>query len=808
MKKKHLVLIGNGMAGVRCIEEILKLGGKDLFEISIFGNEPHVNYNRIMLSAVLAGDMTVKDIEMNSLEWYEENNITLYRNETVVKLDKEKQVLYTNKGRETTYDYVILATGSNPFMLPIPGADLEGVIAFRNIEDCETMMKTAKSYKKAVVIGGGLLGLEAARGLINLGMEVEVVHLHHYLMERQLDEEAAKMLRQELEQQGMRFLMQKVTTKISGRSRVKKLKFKDGSETEADLVVMAVGIKPNTVVAIESGIEVNRGIVVNDTLQTSIKNVYAVGECAEHRNIVYGLVAPLWEQGKVLAGHLTGLNQEKVYEGSVLSTKLKVSGVNVFSAGEFFDSTNSKSIRIQDEFTGVYKKVIIRENRLIGAVLYGDTSEGTKLFNMIQSGEDVSGLSSASIIQSESNQDIQTALVMADSDNVCGCNGVTKGEIVRAIKDDGLCSVTEISSCTNAGRSCGSCKPLIGEILAATIGAELTQAKETVCGCTSLSHEEVVAAIREKGLSHTKEVMNVLEWNTEAGCSKCRPAINYYLGMVQPVSYEDERESRFVNERMHANIQKDGTYSVVPRMYGGVTNPTDLRKIADVAEKYNVPLVKVTGGQRIDLFGIKKEDLPAVWEELGMTSGYAYGKTLRTVKTCVGENFCRFGTQDSIGLGIELEKKFERLSTPHKVKMAVSACPRNCAESGIKDVGIVGIEGAWEIYVGGNGGATLRKGDMLAQVETSAEVIEITGAFLQYYRETARYLERTSHWVERIGLESIKEKLLADESFRLELNDRMEVALSALESDPWKEIIESESLKKELFTNTHIEVFQ
>ncbi|MFN7252429.1 MAG: nitrite reductase large subunit NirB [Anaerobacillus sp.] len=808
MAKKHLVLIGNGMAGVRCIEEILKLGGKDLFEISIFGNEPHVNYNRIMLSSVLAGDMTVKDIEMNSLEWYEENNITLYRNETVVKLDKEKQVVYTDKGRETSYDYVIFATGSNPFMLPIPGTDLEGVIAFRNIEDCETMMKTAKSYKKAVVIGGGLLGLEAARGLLNLGMEVEVVHLHHYLMERQLDEEAAKMLRQELEQQGMRFLMQKVTTKISGRSRVKKLKFKDGSETEADLVVMAVGIKPNAEVGIESGIEVNRGIVVNDTLQTSIKNVYAVGECAEHRNIVYGLVAPLWEQGKVLAGHLTGLNQEKVYEGSVLSTKLKVSGVNVFSAGEFFDSDSSKSIRIQDEFTGVYKKVIIRENRVIGAVLYGDTSEGTKLFNMIQSEEDVSGLSSASIIQSESNQDIQTALVMADSDNVCGCNGVTKGEIVRAIKDDGLCSVTEISSCTNAGRSCGSCKPLISEILAATIGAELAEAKETVCGCTSLSHEEVVEAIREKGLSHPKEVMNVLDWNTEAGCSKCRPAINYYLGMVQPVSYEDERESRFVNERMHANIQKDGTYSVVPRMYGGVTNPTDLRKIADVAEKYNVPLVKVTGGQRIDLFGIKKEDLPAVWEELGMNSGYAYGKTLRTVKTCVGESFCRFGTQDSIGLGIELEKKFERLSTPHKVKMAVSACPRNCAESGIKDVGIVGIEGAWEIYVGGNGGATLRKGDMLAQVETSAEVIEITGAFLQYYRETARYLERTSHWVERIGLESIKEKLLADESFRLELNDRMEVALSALESDPWKEIIESESLKKELFTNTHIEIFQ
>lgn len=808
MKKKHLVLIGNGMAGVRCIEEILKLGGAELFTITIFGSEPHVNYNRIMLSAVLAGDTTVKDIEINSLEWYEKHDITLHRQETVVKIDHQNHILYTDKGRKTSYDYCIIATGSNPFMLPLPGVDLDGVIAFRNIEDCETMIKTAKNYKKAVVIGGGLLGLEAARGLLNLGMEVEVVHLHHYLMERQLDEEAGEMLRQELEQQGMKFLMPKVTLMISGRERVKKLKFKDGTETSADLVVMAVGIKPNIEVATASGLEVNRGIVVNDFLQTNISNIYAVGECAEHRNIAYGLVAPLWEQGKVLASHITGQTLDKGYEGSVLSTKLKVSGVNVFSAGEFLDTPHSKSVRIQDEFSGIYKKVIISNNKIIGAVLYGDTSEGTKLFNMIQSGEDVSGLSTVNIIQNGGAPDVSLALSLSNNDNVCGCNGVTKGEIVRAIKEDGLCSVNEISSCTNAGRSCGSCKPLIGEILAATIGAELSQVKETLCSCTNLSHEEVVEEIRAKGLTHTKEVMNVLGWNTEDGCSKCRPALNYYLGMVQPTTYVDERESRFVNERLHANIQKDGTYSVVPRMYGGVTNPTDLRKIADVAEKYNVPLLKVTGGQRIDLFGIKKEDLPAVWEELGMPSGYAYGKTLRTVKTCVGETFCRFGTQNSIGLGIELEKKFERLSTPHKVKMAVSACPRNCAESGIKDVGIVGIEGAWEIYVAGNGGATLRKGDLFAQVSTSEEVIEITGAFLQYYRETGKYLERTSHWVERLGLDRIKAKVLDDKNSRDELNKRMEIALSVLTNDPWKEIVESNKLKNELFTSNHIEVLQ
>lgn len=810
MAKKHLVLVGNGMAGVRCIEEILKLGGNEEFEISIFGDEPHVNYNRIMLSAVLAGDTTVKDIELNSLEWYEENNISLYVNEKVTRVDKEKQVLYTDKGRETSYDHVILATGSNPFILPVPGADLKGVIAFRSIEDCETMIDAAKTYKKAVVIGGGLLGLEAARGLLNLGMEVDVVHLPEYLMERQLDEVASGLLRKELEQQGMNFLMSKMTTEICGTDRVEKVKFKDGTETEADLVVMAVGIKPNIAVAVESGIEVNRGIVVNDFLQTSAENIYAVGECAEHRNMVYGLVAPLWEQGKVLANHITGKHQEVGYEGSVLSTKLKVSGVNVFSAGEFLNTPESKSIRVHDEFVGVYKKVVIQDNKVIGAVLYGDTSEGTKLFNMIQSQDDISGLSSVNIIQNVGTDDAGSTTTLSDQDTVCGCNGVTKGEIVRAIKEDGLCSVNEISSCTNAGRSCGSCKPIVGEILAETIGSELASAsnKETICGCTDLSHEEVVEEIRAKGLTHTREVMNVLGWKTEDGCSKCRPALNYYLGMVQPTNYQDERESRFVNERMHANIQKDGTYSVVPRMYGGVTNPADLRKIADVAEKYQVPLVKVTGGQRIDLIGVKKEDLPAVWEELGMPSGYAYGKTLRTVKTCVGESFCRFGTQDSIGLGIALEKKFERLNTPHKVKMAVSACPRNCAESGIKDVGIVGIEGAWEIHVAGNGGATLRKGDLFAKVTTTEEVIEITAAFLQYYRETARYLERTSHWVERVGLENIKEKILNDDKFRSELVERMEVTLSTLVKDPWEEIIESETLKDELFKNKRIEVLQ
>lgn len=663
------------------------------------------------------------------------------------------------------------------------------------------MLAASKQYKKAAVIGGGLLGLEAARGLLNLGMDVSVIHLAPFLMERQLDATAGRLLQNELEKQGMTFLLEKQTEEIVGDDRVEGLRFKDGTSIEADLVVMAVGIRPNTTLGAESGIPVNRGIIVNDYMQTEIPHIYAVGECAEHRGIAYGLVAPLYEQAKVLAKHMCGI-ETKPYEGSVLSTQLKVSGVEVFSAGDFNESEEKKAIKVFDEQDGIYKKIVLRGNQIVGAVLFGDSSEGNRLFSMIQKEADISETSKISILQPLS-QEAGTSITAAMSDDeiICGCNGVSKGAIIQAIQEKGCSSTDEIKACTGASRSCGGCKPLVEEILQHTLGSDFDASaqKEAICGCTTLSRDEVVEEIKAKGLSHTREVMNVLGWKTPEGCSKCRPALNYYLGMINPTKYEDDRTSRFVNERMHANIQKDGTYSVVPRMYGGVTNSTDLRKIADVVDKYEIPLVKMTGGQRIDLIGVKKEDLPKVWEDLDMPSGYAYGKTLRTVKTCVGEQFCRFGTQDSMALGIALEKKFEGLNTPHKVKMAVSACPRNCAESGIKDLGVVGIDGGWELYVGGNGGTHLRAGDLLMKVKTNEEVLEYAGAYLQYYRETANYLERTSAWLERVGLSHVQ-SVLNDPEKRQELNGRMNETLS-VHKDPWKDFLEDKQTSKELFEN-------
>lgn len=804
-KREKLVLVGNGMAGIGTIEQILKLGGA--YDITVFGSEPHPNYNRIMLSYVLEGSKTLNDIILNDWNWYEDNNITLHTGTTVTRIDEGSKQVVTDNGMIVPYDKVIIATGSNSFILPVPGSDKEGVVGFRDIADCDAMLAAAKQYNKAAVIGGGLLGLEAAKGLVNLGMDVTVVHLMEDLMERQLDRNASSMLQAELERQGVKFAMGKQTVELTGEQRVSGLRFSDDSTLEADFVVMAVGIKPNVTLARESGITVNRGIVVDDYLQTSMQNVYSIGECAEHRGVCYGLVAPLFEQGMVLAKYLCGSNT-KPYEGSIVSTKLKISGVDVFSAGEFLDSSEHTVISSKDEWKRTYKKILLKNNVIVGAVLFGDVTESANLQKLVKQG---------AVMTDEIYTEVMgtgccgggakkgtSVEAMADEEIVCGCNGVTKKAIVDAVTENGFTTVDEIKACTGATRSCGGCKPVVEQILQFVLGDSFQQAaKQGICGCTTLSRDEIVAEITAKGLKTTKEVMNVLEWKQEEGCSKCRPAINYYLGMMNPDTHQDEKESRFVNERMGANIQKDGTYTVIPRMYGGVTTPEDLKKIADVSLKYDVKVVKVTGGQRLDLIGVKKEDLPKVWEELDMPSGYGYAKSLRTVKTCVGSQFCRFGTQDSLGMGALIERKYERLDFPAKFKIAVNGCPRNCAESCTKDIGIVGNDGGWEVFIGGNGGIKPRIADSFCKIKTDEELIEVCSAVMQYYRETGNYLERTSEWVERMGLEQIQMVILNNEDNRKELAARIDFALTQV-TDPWKKMLNDSSTRTALFEETRV----
>lgn len=807
MNKMRLVVIGNGMAGMRTVEELLKIA-PDLYEITVFGDEPHPNYNRIMLSPVLAGEQTINDIVLNTREWYEENNITLHVGKRVNRIDRVRRFVYAEDGTSADYDRLLIATGSTPFMLPIPGKDLDGVIGFRDIKDVDAMIEASDRYKKAVVIGGGLLGLEAANGLKIRGMDVTVVHKNAWLMERQLDPTAGKMLQKSLESKGLNFLLEKDTVELGGKwGRVKSVKFRDGEELEADLVVMAIGIRPNYSLAESAGIHCNRGIVVNDTMQTFDPRIYAVGECVAHRGISYGLVAPLFEMAKVCATHLAQFGIGR-YIGSVTSTKLKVTGIDLFSAGDFSGGEGTEEIVLHDAVGGVYKKLVIKDDKIIGSVLYGDTADGSWYFQLLRDGKPINEIRDHLMFGQDSlgntghlGQDKASA--MTDEMEVCGCNGVCKGAIVTAIKSKGLFTLDDVKKTTKAGSSCGSCTGLVEQILASTLGGGYAppSTSKAVCGCTEKNHEEVRQLIREHKLLSIPDAMKSMDWRTPNGCATCRPALNYYLISTWPHEAQDDPQSRFINERVHANIQKDGTYSVVPRMYGGVTNPAQLRKIADVAEKYAVPMVKVTGGQRIDLLGVKKEDLPNMWADLDMPSGYAYGKSIRTVKTCVGSEFCRFGTQNSTQMGIDLEKAFDHMWAPHKVKFAVSGCPRNCAESGIKDVGIIGVDSGWEIYVGGNGGIKTEVAQFLCKVKTHEEVLEYSAAFIQIYREEARYLDRTVHWLHRVGLDYVKKRVVEDHEGRKAAYERLLFALQGA-VDPWAERAQKREQHKEFDTIT------
>ncbi len=794
MNKPKLVLVGNGMAGVRALEELLKLA-PELYDITVFGAEPHPNYNRILLSPVLAGEQTIEQIILNPLDWYADNGITLHTGKTVVEIDRIRRVVRTGDGLEAPYDRLLLGTGSLPFILPVPGKDLDGVIAYRDIADTETMIETAKVHKHAVVIGGGLLGLEAANGLMLRGMDVTVVHIMPWLMERQLDDVAGKLLQKSLEDRGLKFLIGAQTAALLGNDagRVRAVQFKDGSEIPADLVVMAAGIRPNTALAEKAGLHCNRGIVVSDTLQTiTDPRIYALGECAAHRGIAYGLVAPLFEQGKVAANHLAQMGIGR-YTGSQTSTKLKVTGIDLFSAGNFMGGEGCEDIVLSDPFSGVYKRLVIQGDKLVGACLYGDTVDGSWYFKLLREGRKVHDIRDKlmfgeSHLGDAGHQGQSKAQLMADGDEVCGCNGVNKGAICKAIKDKGLFTLEEVRKHTKASASCGSCTGLVEQLLMFTAGGDYSTApkKKAVCGCTDASHQEVRDAIREQHLLRIAEVYAKLGWRTPNGCSSCRPAVNYYLISTWPHEAKDDPQSRFINERSHANIQKNGTYSVIPRMWGGETSAAELRRIADAVDKFNIPTVKVTGGQRIDLLGVKKEDLQAVWNAIGMPSGHAYAKALRTVKTCVGSEWCRFGTQDSTALGKLLERATWRMYAPHKVKFAVSGCPRNCAESGIKDVGIIGVDSGWEMYVGGNGGIKTEVAQFLVKLKTQEEVLEYTGAFIQLYREEGWYLERTVHYIARVGLDVVKQRILQDAEGRKALWERLQFALQG-EPDPWFE---------------------
>jgi nitrite reductase (NADH) large subunit len=614
------------------------------------------------------------------------------------------------------------------------------------------------------------------------------------LMERQLDTAAGYLLQKAVEDRGIRVMCKSNTKAILGETRVKGVELEDGTVLPADIVIMAVGIRPNATLGKAAGLTINRGIVVTPDMRTSDPDIFALGECAEAGGQVFGLVAPLYEMAGVVAKNLLGEAAE--FHPSATATKLKVTGIDLYSAGDFLEAKDREEIVLRDPTRGVYKRLVIRENKVLGAVMYGETKDGPWFFDMIKRGTDITEMRETLIFgqnyQGGAPVDPMAAVAaLPDDAEICGCNGVCKGKIVDTIQAKALTDLDGVRAHTKASASCGTCTGLVEQILKSELGDAYNPAKVSpMCGCTDLGHDDVRRLIKAKSLKSIPQLMQELGWKTSCGCAKCRPALNYYMICDWPDEYEDDSQSRFINERVHANIQKDGTFSVVPRMWGGLTNSKELRAIADVVDKFAIPTVKVTGGQRIDMLGVKKEDLPAVWADLnaaGMVSGAAYAKGLRTVKTCVGTDWCRFGTQDSTGLGVKIEKFMWGSWTPAKVKMAVSGCPRNCAEATCKDVGVVCVDSGYEIHFAGAAGLDIHGTQVLGHAKTEDEAIEIIAALTQLYREQGRYLERIYKWAKRVGTPSIKAAVMDDLAKRRDLYERFVYSQTFAQIDPWEE---------------------
>lgn len=753
---QRLVVVGNGMAGVACVEQILKHSPK--FEVTVFGDETHTNYNRILLSSVLAGEKTADEIVLNDLEWYEKNRIQLRLGVRIIDVDPDQKTVSGDDGSITPFDKLLIATGSSPLIPPMEGTKKKDVFVFRNLDDARALLDQAGPGKKAVVIGGGLLGLEAARGLQVQGCEVTVVHLMDTLMERQLDWTGGSYLKAKMECLGVRVLLERNTVAIQGSDKAEGVTFKDGSSIEAGFVVIAAGIRPNAELGRKAGLRVNRGIVVNDSMETSNPDIFAVGECVEHNGICYGLVAPLLEQAKVLAATITDNNSGNkgpTYRGTTQAAKLKIMGVDVFSAGDFNEKAPGvDAIRYEDPALGTYKKLTVRDGKLVGVILVGDTSDSHRYMDWLRSETDLTAMRRQLLFPGPGQDAGLDVAEMPDSKVICGCNGVTKGAIIRAVHEKGICTLAQLKDCTRASTGCGSCTELCQYLLKAVAPEFQEESAKSICKCIPFPEGKLREILRSQRLRSVQEVLGI--YGNGVGCEVCKPALSYMLDMLWCGDHDEDRSARFINDRVHANIQKDGTFSVVPRIRGGVTSAQELRRIADVAEKYNVRMVKITGSQRIDLLGVKKADLPKVWADLGMPSGQAYTKGVRMVKTCVGSDFCRFGVQDSTAAGIEMERRFENLYMPHKLKMGSVGCPRNCAEATVKDIGLVGQEGSWQVVVGGAAGKKVRKADLLVTVESTEEALQAATLFFQYYRENANFLERTYDFVERLGIEKVR----------------------------------------------------
>ncbi len=800
-RQKTVVVIGNGMVGHRFCERLLEFDGARDYRIVTFCEEPRPAYDRVNLTKYFE-HRTAAKLALAAPDWYEQNGITLFLGDRATEIDRQNRVVRSALGQEVAYDFVVLATGSSPFVPSVPGIDKKGVFVYRTIEDLEQMIEYGQKIRKAAVIGGGLLGLEAAKATFDLGLETHVVEFAPRLMPRQVDDNGSRVLVGKINALGVQVHLNKNTKEILGNGKVEGMAFADGASLDVEMIVVSAGIKPRDDLARACGLTVGQrgGVVVDEQLRTSDPDIFAIGEVALSGGMIYGLVAPGYEMAEIAAANVVG--EMRTFKGADLSTKLKLMGVDVASFGNSFaEDKIAKAITCEDPFKGSYKKLLFNHEgtRLLGGILVGDASEYAQLSMLAKSGQDLT-MTPSELLFGKGSAPGSVVTSIPNDTQVCSCNNVSKIQICDAIRDKNLTSVEEVKLCTRAGTGCGGCLPLVTDLFKAQIKAMGKKVNTALCEHFLCTRQELFDIVKIK---HIKTFAELIRSHGHGqGCEICKPAVASILASLWNEDVVEQTTIQDTNDRFLANIQRGGSYSVVPRVPGGEITPDKLIVLGQVAKKYNL-YAKITGAQRVDLFGAPVHLLPDIWEELvkaGFESGHAYAKALRTVKSCVGSTWCRFGVQDSVGFAIRVENRYKGLRAPHKIKAAVSGCIRECAEAQSKDFGIIATEKGWNLYVCGNGGAKPRHADLLAGDLDDETCLRYIDRFLMYYTQTADRLTRTAPWLDKMenGIESLRDVIINDSlGICADLERQMQFVVDTYRCE-WAEVV-NDPEKRRLF---------
>ncbi len=805
---KTIIVVGNGMVGYKFCEKFVAASENENFKVIVFGEEPRPAYDRVHLSEFFE-NQDAKALEMAPAEWYKENGIDLIVDERVSDIQRTTRTIITAKNRVFNYDYLVLATGSSAFVPPIKGVEKEGVFVYRTIEDLEGMLAYAAKLKesnpkaRAAVLGGGLLGLEAGKAVMDMGLEPHIVEFAPKLMPRQLDARSSKVLQLKLESIGLNIHLSKATNQILGEDHIIGLEFGEDDILGVDMLVVSAGIRPRDELGKASGLEmgVRGGIVVDNKMQTSDENIFAIGEVALYNQMIYGLVAPGYDMAGVAVNQIIGNTEELMPAEIDMSTKLKLIGVDVASFGEpFMPASKGHSIIFENKTQHLYKRINVSLDgkSLLGGILVGDASDYNMLHQVFLNGMKIPEDPAQLILPATEGGAFGSALDLPDEAQICSCENVSKGQICGAIKDGSCEDLAGVISSTKASTSCGGCKPMVTDLVNETLKSLGKTVKNVICEHFEYSRQELYGIIKAKKLTSFNEVLDTC--GTGHGCETCKPLVSSIFASLYNDTPNKEDVTQDTNDKFLANIQRNGTYSVVPRIAGGEITPEGLITLGQIGSKYNL-YTKITGGARIDFFGAELNDLPAIWKELidaGFESGHAYGKSLRTVKSCVGSTWCRYGLDESISFAIELENRYKGLRSPHKIKGGVSGCIRECAEARGKDFGVIAVEGGWNLYVGGNGGATPKHAQLLAEKIDNETVIKYLDRFLMYYIQTAAPLMRSAAWLDKLegGIEQLKKVVIEDSlNINVDLEKEMQFLVDAYECE-WKQAIESEETKR------------